>query len=415
MATEPIVGAGLGTSNRQAVTSDGLFFYAVWQRGAAGYLSRITDQGELLDRDGIAIDTGGLASGAAILWNGSHLLVAWASTDGLHCRIFDRAGRPAGDIENLGVPGLTPRVAWNGSNFLIVGEHYENGLYSVEGALVDSRGKKIARLTQLARDAASPTVASDGSGFVVVFATGFYEEGALEAIHLDGAGRVQRRAFVDATFRAIPSITHDGKQYVLVYTMERTVVLRTLANDLATIGPVRTLASPDGSPAQTAIVWNGSEYLVAFEELFFSPIPEAPPRSKLWGVHLDRNLLANTPRAISSGSFFELPLAPAVSMTPSLAWNGVRFFAVWTHALQSYDFQVRTSLLSPDGIPLQSAAPVLAGIPISVSAQMQNDPEIAFGKTCTWRSGRRFFPPPARRKSSQRGSLARVALSTGRE
>lgn len=380
MATEPIHGAGLGSSGRQAVTSDGFFFYTVWQRGSTVYLSRISDEGVLLDRDGIAIDTGGGAWDAAILWNGSHLLVAWASDEGLRCRLVDRAGRHVGEIENLGVSGLRPHIAWNGTHFLIVAERYELDGFSIRAALADARGKGVARLPDLAPNGLWPAVASDGLGFVVAFSSGYFEKGSLEAIHVDGAGRVQRRVEVDATPRAIASITHDGQRYVIAYTREKNVLVRAVSNDLGTIDPARIVATAQGWPTNTAITWNGDGFLVAYDELFFFPIPEVPPRSQLWGIHLNRSLLAQEPRAISAPDVFLDERVPIVNTAPSLAWNGSRFFVVWSQAFVDYYYQVHGSLLSPDGFPLQAAPAPLTGIPISLSAQSQDQPDVAFGR-----------------------------------
>lgn len=54
---EIIYGAGRGMATGQAVTSDGFYFYTVWSRGGDSiYLSRIDENGVLLDCDGILIN-----------------------------------------------------------------------------------------------------------------------------------------------------------------------------------------------------------------------------------------------------------------------------------------------------------------------------------------------------------------------
>jgi hypothetical protein len=174
--------------NAPAVASDGTDYLVVWRQDPASrgdiYGARVTSTGEVLDTSGIAI-----------------------STD---------------TVEHY-----TPRVASNGSNYLVVWAEYQEttswdtyaARVSTEGEVLDTSGIAISTAE---REQYDPDVASDGTDYFAVWTD--YRSGTDTDVYgarVSGSGVVQDTSGLgvctSTVQQASARVTYDGTSYVTTW------------------------------------------------------------------------------------------------------------------------------------------------------------------------------------------------------
>jgi hypothetical protein len=169
-----------------AAGSDGVSSLVVWEddRNANGwdiYGARVTPEGEVLDSTGIVIS---LAAGdqlsPAVGFDGANFLVAWqdgrSGMDIYGARVtpqgvvLDSSGLVISQAEN---DQVSPAVAFDGANFLVVWQDVRSGRSDVYGARVTPQGTVLdstgVAISTAVSTQASPAIAFDGSNFLVVW------------------------------------------------------------------------------------------------------------------------------------------------------------------------------------------------------------------------------------------------------
>jgi hypothetical protein len=176
-----------GAQSTPALAFDGTNFMVVWDDGRPGYpdsdiyAARVSPAGTVLDPDGIPISTapsGQVEPGLA--FDGTNYLVTWHDWRSGTADIYGTRLSPAGTVLDPGgipistAPGVQygPKVAFDGSNFLVAWTDWRSGCSAVWGARVTRAGtvldpNGITVSTGTCRGA--PVLAFDGVNYLAVW------------------------------------------------------------------------------------------------------------------------------------------------------------------------------------------------------------------------------------------------------
>ncbi|WP_224362109.1 hypothetical protein [Hyalangium versicolor] len=185
-----VVSSHDGFQNYPAVGSDKTDYFVVWRQDPNGrgdvYGARVSSAtGQVLDTSGIAIATNAVEHYTPrVAFNGSDYLVVWAELQSatswdIHGARVKRDGsvldKNSIAISSLGAEQYEPDVASDGNGFFVVWTDYRTrtnyDIYgtrvSAEGAVLDGDG--LALCTETVQEA-SPKVAFDGTNYVAAWA-----------------------------------------------------------------------------------------------------------------------------------------------------------------------------------------------------------------------------------------------------
>jgi MYXO-CTERM domain-containing protein len=274
-----------------ALAWNGSTFFAAWDdnRGSPDvgglYGARVSEAGALLDPAGVGIALGdGYPHDAAVASDGSGFMAIWtqysAASD------YDLLGaRISGDGEVLS-PGAfaisatpdraeLPRAAWNGTDYVIVWEVFQEvfaARVSPEGAVRDVDGIQVAAGAWAATD---PAVACGGPSCLLVWTDAAHDGADIRGTRLDASGRLDPSTLLissGAAEQSSPSVASDGSGYLLVWSEWRGP--EPWARDVfgARLDAGGALLDASGIPISTAVgrqflstvAWNGAAFLVAW-------------------------------------------------------------------------------------------------------------------------------------------------------
>ncbi len=306
-----------------------------------------------------------------VVWEDSRSIVSGGTESetgrDIYAMRLDAAGNPL-DTTPIAVTAASasqwaPKVAWNGSNWLVVFEgngpnatgYYESGLYAVRvspaGQVLDPRPIPLYGT----KPGGGPywAVASDGNNWVVVV-QGTSTGGDIVAIRISPAGAVldpPTRALVKATYymRSNIRLAYAGGVFLMTYDDGTfgTVGLRFDSNlnplGTALLTAVSTVSDLAGAGSQFYVVWHRQQ----------------PDFSKaVYGSRLDTNgqMLDGDGDNLSGNSFSDTFTDMAV------AWDGVNWRVTWLRNLTELRAaRVNTSgtVLDPGGVAISgpSAGP----------------------------------------------------------
>ena len=336
------VGAAAAATDQAfpAVAFDGANYFVVWQDSRTGthpdiYGARVNKSGVALDPNGIAISTA---------WN--------------------EQARPA--------------LAFDGTNYLAVWHDYRSGFYfavyfariSTSGTVLDPDG---IRVSMTATQQMSPAVAFDGINYLVVwqdlrngsfdiYGTRVSKSGAV----LDPDGIAISTATAQ---QAHPAVAFDGVHYLVVWHDERSNLSRDIYG--CRVNSSGAVLDPKGIPISTAVgrqefpsvTYGGGNYMVAWQ--------------------VDRNGFGDIYgcRVATSGSVLNasgIPISRAANNQayPALGFDGTSYIAVWQDFRAGYYFDIYGARVGVAGAVLDTA-----GIAISVAGDDQLVPAIGFDGT----------------------------------
>jgi hypothetical protein len=223
------------------------------------------------------------------------------------------------------LPQQRPSVGFSGRNYLVVWEE-GNSVYS---NLLDIQGRPLSGFATLisgsAESAGNPHVAFVLDSYLVVWLS--YAAGQESQVHVSrvapDTGEIVDTSRI-STYGASPfalDLKSDGTSALLVLAGGGLTGMRLDRNGQV----VDTLSLvPRGYPAGSpTVAWNGSEWLVAFEEFIFAIQPLSYSYAKIWAVRLSPSLTLLDPQP--------LPIAPGVKdFAPVVAASLDQFFIAWT-------------------------------------------------------------------------------------
>jgi hypothetical protein len=294
---------GDSTVNAQeyvAVAFDGTKYLVVWEDSRDGYWhiygALVPASGTPPVVEGFAISPNSRASDArypSVAFDGTNYLVVWGDGITNDGDIYGQRVNTSGGLEGSAITisdaqnvQFEPRVAFNGTNYLVVWSDYRNGnYYDVYGALLSTAG---AVLTPPGDDIAISvtetmlsypvSVSSDGEDFLVAWEDYRAEWVAdIYGARVTNAGGVlDPDGFLvstntEETNQYLPSIAFDGDYYLVAWED------RTSGSDIygARMRPSdHTVLDPNGFAIAThaaghylykpAVAFDGTEYLVVW-------------------------------------------------------------------------------------------------------------------------------------------------------
>jgi hypothetical protein len=365
----PIQSGGSGEGAVEAIAADGdTFLVAYRMADNLLRLSRVTDDGAVTQ---LAAPLGTATRGTTIVWDGLRYFIAW-SDGAIHGRFLDRDGSFAGDEMLLAASGISPSVAWNGSEFLLAFADGEN----IAAARLDAAGRVAGRfpITSGATGQREPAVASAGGRFLVAWddhvsvrsapvdgetpsastllARGLAHQGDPEVAVGDGEAAfvwletipAYRIMFSRATFDGTPldgagidlgpgvapNVLFDGDVFLVTWRNGSTILGRRFRRQGATLDePALVLGVSARGVGPVAV--GGGEFLILWYD-------------DSGGV---RTTILRGAQIITSPATIGGVIPPGTvgAFEPfSMAWNGTHFVTIWSELVRKFDASVPNGL-----------------------------------------------------------------------
>jgi hypothetical protein len=330
-----LLSLGTNYQNYPSAAYDGSNYLVVWEdfrnNSLDIYGARVTPSGVVLDSQPIPI---GLEindqSHPAVIFDGTNFFVVWQDerNDPYYTDIYGTLLSPDGTvlnpngivISNAADNQVTPKLAFDGVNYLAVWADYRNDAFnpdiygariSQSGVLLDPNG--IAIQTVFDEDEEAPSVAFDGTNFMVVWE----DQRNTGGEDIYGARVDQNGLVLDPNGIAISS--HSGSQTVPVIVFGDTNYLvlwedrRSGEADIygAVIDPAGTIqdttlvSNASGTQSGVSLVNEGSDYLAVWGDNF------DPGGSDIFGAHI-----SSTGEVLDS---FSVVTKPGIQQYPTLA------------------------------------------------------------------------------------------------
>ncbi|MEO0071632.1 MAG: hypothetical protein ABIK39_06070, partial [candidate division WOR-3 bacterium] len=282
--------SGVTQQEFPAASFDGTNYLVVWQdyrNGQTGdiYGARVNSDGVVLDQTGFAISNATNSQEfPAVAFDGTNYLVVWQDErKGSEFDIYGARVTPDGVvIDSNGIPistatnnQLSPAVAFDGANFLVVWSDRRNGnigdIYGTrvtpEGIVVDQQGFAISTAVN---EQVYPAVAFDGTNYLIVWQderSGLFDlYGARVTpgrVVLDPAGIAISTAYTEQVY---PAVAFDGTNYLVVWQDKRNGFLPDIY--AARVTPTGSVLDQEGIAVCNAI--NSQEYpMVVFDGVNF--------------------------------------------------------------------------------------------------------------------------------------------------
>ncbi len=264
-----------------------------------------------------------------------------------------------------------PAIAHDGTNYFIVWHDTRHGLGGVYGARVNSAGTLLDPVgVMLSRNPGakvSPAVAHDGTNFLVVWTNWTQTTVTLRGARVSGAGTVLDPAGIDistaAGIKYAPSLAHDGTNFLVVWQDSRSG-----GHDIygARVNGAGTVLEPSGIPLSTAVndqtspsvAYNGTNFLVVWQDA----------RSGVSDIYGTR---VNSAGTVLNANGILISVAVGAQERPSVAYNGSDFVVVWEDS-RNGNADIYGARVSATGVVRNPS-----GIPISVNSHDQRRPRVA--------------------------------------
>jgi PKD repeat protein len=322
--------------------------------------------------------------------NGSSSFYEFETSADIYAMRLDAAGRPLDAVPLVvtqeRATQLNPKIAWNGSNWLVVfestdlngtGFYYEQTLEAVRvapsGQVLDSKPIKIHNVLPSGSDW---DITSNGTDWVLVFQSSAATT-ALQAMRISAAGVVEQPSsiIVPGTYfqRSNIRVAHTTGVYLLTWTDFSDTMSIRFGEDLAPLDAAPTTLVANG--ALSGLVASDTQFYMVWlkQRVDFSMIV-AGSRVSTAGAKLDGN-----GKNVSGTS------TPGPYTTTSLAWDGQKFRVSWgdsSNQVRLGRVSAAGAVLDPNGVAVPGpqtgplAATANGGVQLTwanLSAQFQYD------------------------------------------
>jgi hypothetical protein len=284
--------------------------------------------------------------------------------------------RPASDpVFTAAAPGAqrAPAIAWNGAGYLVVWEDDRGSSWDVYAARVSAAGvvqESYLAVSTAAGDQRAPAVASDGSGWLVtwqdtrsganadVYGARVSASGAV----LDPGGIPISTAAADQTASAL---AWNGSAYVVAWQDARGADLGIYGTRVDAAGVVSdpagvVISNPTGAQRTPSVTSGGLATLVTWEDFRFGS---------------DCDVRANRIAANGSvldGDGFVVVGVPNSQFAPVAAWDGTNFLVAWSDWVSAATWDLKVARVTPAGAVID--APIM----VSGAANDQVEPSVAW-------------------------------------
>jgi len=417
-----------GLQTEPAVAFDGTNYFVVWEDHRDGtdiYGARVTPDGVVLDRTGIAIsEATGSQGSPAVAFDGTNYLVVWDDTrNGSGNDIYGARVSPAGTVlDRTGFAISTamriqfaPAVAFGGTDYFVVWTDGRRG-----GDQTDVYGTRVSRTGQVLDTTGIevglgpylqqyPALAYDGTNFLVTWeyllAPGFSDiNGAL----VSTGGVVLDTVVICSadSGQASSAVAFDGTNFLVAWEDERNGP----DDDIycARVSTAGSVLDPDGIVVSAAGFWqtsptvafDGTNWLVAWDDL----------RSMSTDIYAAR---VTPDGAVLDTAGILVSDAEDTQEMPALAFDGTNFLAVWKDLRVSSSGDIYGARIGRDGVVLDST-----GVAVSATVNVQYNPSVGFDGTnylVAWSDDRNGDHDIYAARVSEAGALldtAALAIST---
>ena len=262
--SDPVYGPAPYYQDSPRIASDGENFLIAWNDERSfpytAYAARVNRNGDLLDPTGIRLPFGGYP--AAIVFAGDAYVIFWTSSGpSLHATRISRDGEviEADRVVLQSVPNGPMAAASNGSNILVAWRDR----YSVLSADLGIRSHDVVIPGGDPWLQTPPMVTSNGSGFLLAW---IYSNAApaLDTWLLDSEGRRLGSINQIAIVGYPGGIASDGNDYLVLYSdaPASSVVARRIPGDGSAIGLPTPIPQLRFGEPNVPIAWDGTSYLI---------------------------------------------------------------------------------------------------------------------------------------------------------
>ena len=389
-----LVSSGVWTSQAWAAAAgqafpaaafDGTNYLVVWEDGRSGtypdiYGARVKTSGMPVEPNGIAISTAWhKQERPALAFDGTNYLVAWQDyRSGAYYSVYFSRVSPAGDVlDPDGVrvsmtasQQMSPAVAFDGTNYLVVWQDLRNGSFDIYGTRVSRAGTVldptgIAISTADARQS-HPSVAFDGVHYLVVWddqRSNLSDD--IYGSRVNPSGGVMDAKGIAISIAAnrqeYPSVTYGGGNYLVAWQDDRSGFEDIYGARVTPSGSVLNsggiaISRAANSQAYPAVGFDGTNYLAVWQDFragYYFDIYGA--RVGLSGAVLDTAGIA-------------ISLAGNDQLAPAVGYDGSNYMVFWQdNRAETYDvFAARVggsgNVLDPGGLTDVLVASVSASV-----------------------------------------------------
>lgn len=217
------------------------------------------------------------------LVSGNELLLTWIAAMNadhahiLRSRTFDAASlfpsSPEHDLSFSANQHASPAIAFDGTNYLVAWRE-DSGIYATrvtpDGVSLDGRGLQLATFEEM------PAVAFDGTNFLVAYPN--HLESTVVVRYIGSDGRLSEELRVPSTLSPSGPVLVPGEHAtLLIWRDGRRVVAARLDNRTHIASPSVGLSAGERLAGLPRAAWNGSEVLVAWDDIQAPPFLASPP------------------------------------------------------------------------------------------------------------------------------------------
>ena len=376
-----VVSRGAPSQRQLDLASNGNGYLAV-------FVSEVSNEtrikGQRLDANGVAIDQEPIliAGGSTtfrlpkVAWNGSLYLVVWEDTTTPRGfapgAIFGKRVSAGGQVLDANaieiLPGNTPDVAALGDTFLVVSTHEQtNHLRNTKAVRVSGAGAVLGSPATIGGNyALNPSVAPLGSRWLVSWQrrpTHDNPASSIMANFVNPDGTPVGEFLVASATSKTPSVAAGPTQGVIVFFRTNDIYARRITPDGTFLdgSPGIQVTSATNDQLLPAVAWDGTEYVIAYEDRRDVPYLDYPI-SHIFGTRLDPNGTVLDPNGFPVANDFIPEIQPAVAAIDGSYLIGYSSFR-YLPPFGSYRIDIRRG--NAGGLPDPEATRTPTAIPTS--------------------------------------------------
>ncbi len=335
--------------------------------------TRLDAEGRPLDSSMSPVATAFQFGGLAVASNGRDVILAWSGRrlfediDDIYAlNVSTSSGADASGtlISRSATPQQSPAIAFSGRNYLVVWQEGRNAVFNrlaADGRPLDGSGIRLPSTAPIRL----PRVVFDGENYVVAWIdqTTDARSRFLKIVRvapdsgsvIDNGEIIGQSPYIDSFDMAV------GDQAVVVVWSDGRIHAARLNRDLQMLDLRRDLSPSEMSAGNPAVAWNGTEWLITFDEQFWysGGVPPFVVRANVRAIRLSALFTLLDPQ----------PLAVAVSEHDlnegaQIASDGNEFLIVWLGGPWTRPAEVHARHMK-NGIFLDDPATLANGTPKS--------------------------------------------------